>query len=80
MDISGSGRNLIATIDSDVSSEVFVNIICKSVWLNLSNIGRRRRYLTSGAAKVFIPAYLVSKTDYATVYYMTFRTKTIEPY
>ena len=66
IDIStaSSVRNLGAIFDSALSSEAFVNSICKSAWFNLFNISRSRRSLTSDAAKILIQAYVMSKIDY----------------
>ena len=66
IDIStaSSVRNLGAIFDSTLSSEAFVNSICKSAWFNLFNISRSRRSLTTDAAKILIQAYVMSKIDY----------------
>ena len=66
IDIStaSSVRNLGAIFDSALSSEAFVNSICKSAWSNLFNISRSRRSLTTDAAKILIQAYVMSKIDY----------------
>ena len=47
-----------------LSSEAFVNSICKSAWFNLFNIIRSRRSLTTFAAKILIQSYVMSKIDY----------------
>ena len=62
--IARSVRNLGATFDSALSSEDYVNSICKSAWLNLSNISRSRRSLTTDAAKILFQAYVMSKIGY----------------
>ena len=66
IDIStaSSVRNLGGVFDSALSSEAFVNPICKSAWCNLFNISRSRRSLTTDAAKILIQAYVISKIDY----------------
>ena len=66
IDIStaSSVRNLGAIFDSALSSESFVNSICKSAWFNLFNISRSRKSLTADAAKILIQAYVMSKIDY----------------
>ena len=66
IDIStaSSVRNLGAIFDSALSSEAFVNSICKSAWFNLFNISRSRGSLTTDAAKILIQAYVMSKIDY----------------
>ena len=66
IDIStaSSVRNLGVIFDSALSSEAFVNSICKSAWFNLFNISRSRRSLTTDAAKILIQAYVMSKIDY----------------
>ena len=66
IDIStaSSVRNLCTIFDSALSSEAFVNSICKSAWFNLFNISRSRRSLTTDAAKILIQAYVMSKIDY----------------
>ena len=56
--------NLGAIFDSALSSEAFVNSICKSAWFNSFNISRSRRSLTTDAAKILIQAYVMSKIDY----------------
>ena len=57
-------RNVGAIFDSALSSEAFVNSICKSAWFNLFNISRSRGSLTTDAAKILIQAYVMSKIDY----------------
>ena len=57
-------RNLGVIFDSALSSEAFVNSICKSAWFNLFNIRRSRRSLTTDAAKILVQAYVMSKIDY----------------
>ena len=64
IDISSSVRNLGAIFDSALSSEAFVNSICKSAWFNLFIISRSWRSLTTDAAKILIQAYVMSKIDY----------------
>ena len=66
IDIStaSSVRNLGGIFGSALSSEAFVNSICKSAWFNLFNISRSRRSLTTDAAKILIQAYVMSKIDY----------------
>ena len=66
IDIStaSSVRSLGVIFDSALSSEAFVNSICKSAWFNLFNISRSRRSLTTGAAKILIHSYVMSKIDY----------------
>ena len=61
---ASSVRNLDPIFDSAISSEAFVNSICKSSWFNLFNISRSRKSLTTDAAKILIHAYVMSKTDY----------------
>ena len=61
---ASSVKNLGAIFDSALSSEAFVNSICKSAWFNLFNISRSRRSLTTDAAKILIQAYVMSKIDY----------------
>ena len=56
--------NLGGIFDNALSSEAFVNSICKSAWFNLFNISRSRRSLTTDAAKILIQAYVMSKIDY----------------
>ena len=63
---ANSVRNLGAIFDSALSSEAFVNSICKSAWFNLFNINRSRRSLTTDATKILIQAYVMSKIDIAT--------------
>ena len=55
--------NLGAIFDSALSSEAFLNSICKSAWFNLFNLSRSRRSLTTDAAKILIQAYMMSKID-----------------
>ena len=62
--INCSVRNLGGIFDSALSSEALVNVICKSAWFNLFNISKRRRYLTTDAAKILIQAYVMFKIDY----------------
>ena len=66
IDIStaSSVRNLGVIFDSALSSEAFVNSICKSAWFNSFNISRSRRSLTTDAAKILIQVYVMSKIDY----------------
>ena len=66
IDIStaSSVRNFGAIFDSALSSEAFVNSICKSAWFNLFNISRSRRSLKTDAAKILVQAYVMSKIDY----------------
>ena len=66
IDIStaSSVRNLGVIFDTALSSEAFVNSICKSAWFNLFNISKSRRSLTTDAAKILIQAYVMSKIDY----------------
>ena len=66
IDISNSSSiwNLGVIFDSALSSEAFVNSICKSAWFNLFNISRSRRSLTTDAAKILIQAYVMFKIDY----------------
>ena len=69
IDIStaSSVRNLGVIFDSALSSEAFVNFICKSAWFNLFNISRSRRSLTTDAAKILIQSYVMSKIDYCNI-------------
>ena len=62
IDIStaSSVRNLDALSDSALSSEAFVNSICKSAWFNLINISRSRKSLTTDDTKILIQAYVIS--------------------
>ena len=66
IDIStaSSVRNHGVIFDSALSSEAFVNSICKSARFNLFNISRSRGSLTTDAAKILIQAYVMSKIDY----------------
>ena len=66
IDISSASSliNLGARFDSVLNSEVFVNYICKSAWINLFNINRSRRSLKTDAAKILIQSYVMSKIDY----------------
>ena len=59
-----SVRNLGALFDSPLSSEAFVDSICKFAWFQLFNISRSRKFLTTDAAKILIQAYVMSKSDY----------------
>ena len=65
IDIStaSSVRNLGAIFDSALSSEAFVNSICKSACFNLFNISRSRGSLTTDAAKILIQACVMSNFD-----------------
>ena len=63
IDIStaSSVRNLGVIFDCALSSEAFVNSICKSAWFNLFNISRSRRSLTTDAAKILIQSYVQNR-------------------
>ena len=65
IDIStaSSVGNRGAIFDSALSSEAFVNSICKSAWFNLFKISRCRSSLTTDATKIFIQAYVMSKIE-----------------
>ena len=65
IDIStaSSIRNLGVIFDSALSSEAFVNAICKFAWFNLFIMSTSRRSLKTDAAKILIQAFVMSKID-----------------
>ena len=66
IDISNASnvKNLGVIFDSALSSEAFLNSICKSAWFNLFSISRSRRSLTTDAGKINFPANMMSKINF----------------
>ena len=57
-------RNLGVYIDSNLSMDQHVNLLCRSVFLELRRIGHLRRQLTVDATKKLVSSFVLSKLDY----------------
>ena len=57
-------RNLGVYLDSHLSMDQHVNLLCRSVFLELHRIGHLRRHLTVDAMKKLVSSFLLSRLDY----------------
>ena len=57
-------RNLGVYLDSNLSMDQHVNLLCRSVFLELRRIGHLRRHLTVDATKKLVSAFILSRLDY----------------
>jgi hypothetical protein len=56
-------RNIGAYFDSEMKMDKQVKNTCQSAWMNLYNISKIRRYLTTDQCKSVVHAYVTSKLD-----------------
>ena len=61
---SPSARNIGVIFDQSLCMVPRVNAVCQSSFFHLLNIGFIRKYLTYGAAKIIIHAFVFSKLHY----------------
>jgi len=57
-------RNMGVFFDSNMVMEKHVNILCRSAYSHLRNIGHSRRYLTNDATKSLVNSLVMSRLDY----------------
>ena len=57
-------RNLGVYLDSDLSIDQHVNLLCRSVFLELRRIGHLRHHLTVDATKKLVSSFVLSRLDY----------------
>ena len=57
-------KNLGARMDSKLDMTQHVNALCQSSYLQLRQIGKIRKYITTDATKTLVNALVTSKTDY----------------
>lgn len=57
-------KNLGVHLDKNLSMQDNVNAICKSAHLNIRNIGKIRKYLTTAATKSLVHGLVTSRIDY----------------
>ena len=61
----GSSAKLLgAVLDNQISMEVHISAVCKSVQFHLYNIGRIRKYLSKQSTEQLVHALITSKLDY----------------
>ena len=59
-----SVRNLGVIMDSGLTMEKQVNVISKSCFYHIRNIGKIRQYITNDACKILVQALVTSRLDY----------------
>ena len=47
-----------------MSTDQYVNLLCRSVWLELRGIGHLRRHLPGDATKSLVSSFVLSRLDY----------------
>ena len=57
-------RNLGVYLDSNLSMDQHVNLLCRSVFLELHRIGHLRRHLSVDATKTLVSSFVLSSRDY----------------
>ena len=57
-------RNLEVYLDSNLSMDQHVNLLCRSVFLELRRIGHLRRHLSVDATKKLVSSFVLSGLDY----------------
>ena len=57
-------RNLGVYLDSNLSMAQHVNLLCRSVFLELRRIGHLRRHLSVDATKKLVSSFVLSGLDY----------------
>ena len=57
-------RNLGVYLDSNLSMAQHVNLLCRSVFLELRRIGHLRRHLSVDATKKLVSSFVLSRLDY----------------
>ena len=57
-------RNLAVYLDSNFSIDQHVNLLCRSVFLELHRIGHLRRHLSVDATKTLVSSFVLSRRDY----------------
>ena len=57
-------RNLGVYLDSNLSMDQHVNLLCRSVFLELRRIGRLRRLRSVDATKKLVSSFVLSRLDY----------------
>ena len=56
-------RNLVVYLDSNLSMDQHVNLLCRSVFLELRRIGHLRRHLSVDATKKLVSSSVLSRLD-----------------
>ena len=57
-------RDLGAIVDENLSLKSHVNLICKTAYIALRNIGSIRKYLDQSTAERLVHAFVTSRLDY----------------
>ena len=79
-DVVPEARNLDVIIDSSLTMEAHVNNVCKLCYIQLRNITKIRRYLTTEATKRLIQALVISRLDYCNVLSLAYLTSFCQSY
>jgi len=60
---STSVKNIGATLDHQLKMDKQINMVCKSAWFHMYQLGKIKKYLTNSQLRSVIQAFVISKID-----------------